>query len=74
HSRLKPMIEKAKMLKRRLDNVLTYTQHRITNAVSEGLNSKIQWVKSTARGFRNFDNFTTAIYFHCGKLDLKPSH
>ncbi len=33
--------------------VLTYTQHRITNAVSEGLNSKIQWVKSTARGFRN---------------------
>ena len=74
HSRLKPMIEKAKMLKRRLNNVLTYLQHRITNAVSEGLNSKIQWVKSTARGFRNFDNFTTAIYFHCGKLDLKPSH
>ena len=74
HSRLKPMIEKAKMLKRRLANILTYTQHRITNAVSEGLNSKIQWVKSTARGFRNFDNFTTAIYFHCGKLDLKPTH
>ena len=39
---LKPMIEKAKMLKRRLANILTYTQHRITNAVSEGLNSKIQ--------------------------------
>ncbi len=62
------------MLKRRLDNILTYTQHRITNAVSESLNPKIQWVKSTARGFRNFDNFTTAICFLCGKLDLKPSH
>lgn len=74
HSRLKPMIDKAKMLKRRLPNVLTYLQHRITNATSEGLNSKIQWVKSTARGFRNFDNFTTAIYFHCGKLALNPSH
>ena len=74
HSRLKPMIEKAKMLKRRVNNVLTYVKHRITNAVSEGLNSKIQWVKSTARGYRNFDNFTTAIYFHCGGLDLKPSH
>ena len=74
HSRLKPMIEKAKMLNRRVNNILTYVKHRITNAVSEGLNSKIQWVKSTARGYRNFDNFTTAIYFHCGGLDLKPSH
>ena len=36
----------------------------ITNAVSEGLNSKIQWVKYTARGFRNFANFVTAIYFN----------
>lgn len=74
HSRLKPMIEKAKMLKRRVKNVLTYLKHRITNAVSEGLNSKIQWVKYTARGYRNFENFATAIYFHCGGLDLKPSH
>ncbi|HLJ10927.1 MAG TPA: transposase, partial [Planctomycetaceae bacterium] len=39
----------------------------------ESLNSKIQWVKYTARGFRNFDNFATAIYFHCGKLDMTPS-
>jgi hypothetical protein len=28
---------------------------------------------STARGFRNFQNFVTAIYFHCGKLDLVPA-
>ena len=74
HSRLKPIIEKARMLKRRLPNVLTYLTHRITNAVSEGLNSKIQWMKSTARGFRNFGNFRTSIYFHCGGLDLAPGH
>jgi transposase len=73
HSRLKPMIEKAKMLKSRLPNILTYLRHGITNAVSESLNSKIQWVKYTARGFRNFQNFVTAIYFHCGDLDLAPS-
>jgi transposase len=72
HSRLGPMIEKAKMLKRRLPNVLTYIKHRITNAASEGLNSKIQWIRYTARGFRNRGNFKTAIYFHCGKLDLYP--
>jgi transposase len=73
HSQLKPMIEKAKMLKSRLPNLLTYFKRRITNATSESLNAKIQWVKYTARGFRNFLNFATAIYFHCGKLDLTPS-
>jgi transposase len=72
-SRLKPMIEKAGMLKRRFDNVITYLRHRITNAASESINSKIQWVKYTARGFRNKANFVTAIYFHCGGLDLSPS-
>jgi transposase len=72
-SRLKPMVERARLLKARLPNILTYLKHGITNAVSESLNSKIQWVKYTARGFRNFENFTTAIYFHCGGLDLAPS-
>jgi transposase len=73
HSRLSPMIEKAKMLASRLTNILTYLKHGITNATSESINSKIQWVKYTARGFRNFDNFVTAIYFHCGGLTLAPS-
>jgi transposase len=68
-----PDAPKAKMLKSRLANVLTYLKHGITNALSESLNSKIQWVKYTARGFRNFDNFVEAIYFHCGGLDLAPS-
>lgn len=73
HCRLKPILDKARMLKSRLANILTYLQHGITNATSESLNSKIQWVKYTARGFRNFDNFVTAIYFHCGRLNLVPS-
>jgi transposase len=72
HARLKPIAEVAKMLKRHLDNILTYLKHRITNAVAEGLNSKIQQVKSAARGFRNFENFRTAILFFCGKLDMYP--
>jgi transposase len=47
HSRLKPVVKVARMLHGHLDNVLTYFEHRITNAVSEGLNSKIQTVKKT---------------------------
>lgn len=72
HSRLRPVIAVAKMLKRRLENVLTYLRHPVTNAVSESINARIQWVKYTARGFRNKANFVTAIYFHCGGLDLTP--
>jgi transposase len=70
--RLPPMVEKAKMLKRRLENILTYLKHPITNAATEAINAKIQWAKYTARGFRRFANFATAIYFHCGGLDLAP--
>jgi transposase len=71
-SRLKPVIEVAQMLKRHLDNLLTYLRHHITNAVTEGLNSKIQSIKAAARGFRNFKNYRTRILFFCGKLNLYP--
>ena len=37
-SRLAPMVAVARMLTARLDNILTFLTHRITNAVSEGLN------------------------------------
>ena len=66
------MIDKAKMLKNHLKNILTYLTHGITNATSESINAKIQWVKYTARGFRNIENFKNAVYFHCGGLNLYP--
>jgi transposase len=72
HSRLRPMAEVAWMIRRHLQNVLTYLRHRVTNAGLEALNATIQWVKKTARGFRNAENFKTAIYYHCGGLNLYP--
>jgi transposase len=71
-SKLKPVIKVAKMIKRHLENILTYLRHPITNAVTEGLNSKIQCIKSNARGFRSFQNYRTRILFFCGKLSLYP--
>lgn len=72
-SRLKPMIKKAKMLKRHLAHILTYFRHYITNAKSEAYNSRIQSIKSSARGFRSFENYRIRILFYCGKLDLQPT-
>jgi len=71
-SRLTPIKNVARMLKGRFNNLITYFKHRITNAMSESLNAKIQWIKYTAHGFRSRKGFRTAIYFHCGGLDLYP--
>ena len=49
-----------------------FLSHPITNAISEGFNSKIQAIKADARGFRRFENYRYRILFHCGKLDLLP--
>ena len=71
-SQLQPIKKAALMIKRHLENVLTYLKIPITNAMAEAVNSKIQWIKYTARGFRNRENFKIAILFHCGKLQLYP--
>jgi transposase len=68
-----PEIRKvARMIKKHLENILTYFECYITNAASEGLNSKIQAIKANARGFRNFENYRVSILFFCGKLELSP--
>ena len=72
HSRLEPIRKVAHMFKRHLFNILTYTKHRLTNAVAEEFNNKIQQIKQRAYGFRNIEHFKIAIYFHCGGLDLYP--
>jgi transposase len=73
HSRLTPVIKVAKMIKRHLPNVLTYFRHHVTNATAEGLNSLIETVRKRAAGFRSKKHFKTAIYFHCGGLNLYPT-
>lgn len=51
HSKLRPVVKVARMLKNHLSNVLTYCDHVVTNATSEGLNSKIQTLKKTPMVF-----------------------
>jgi transposase len=43
---------------------MAYFRHRITKAVAESINSRIQQIKANARGFRNFENFRAAILFY----------
>ncbi len=47
-SNLPEMKKVAQMLARHLDGLLNFTEFRITNAVAEGFNSKIQSLKAEA--------------------------
>ena len=72
HSRLSPIIQVAKRLKRHEDRIFSFFRLRATNAIAEGINNKIQSIKKKAYGFRNIQRFIDAIYFHCGGLQLYP--
>jgi len=72
HTKLEPMKKVARMIKKRLRNVVSYCDLGITNAVAEGINSKIMSIKRRVGGYRNRENFKKAIFFYCGGLDLYP--
>ena len=45
---------------------------RVTNAVAEGLDSKVAPILKMAYGFRNKDALRTAVLFRWGDLRLHP--
>jgi len=73
-SRLDPVKKFAQTLKTNWTGVINYFDSRITNAVLEGINSKVQTVRTRARGFRNINNFITMIYLVAGKLTYNFQH
>jgi transposase len=74
HSRLPPMIEAARTIKRHWDGVLNWFQSGLTNGVLEGINGLIQAAKTKARGYRSVRNLITIVYLIAGKLDLCVTH
>ena len=50
-TKLEPLKTVARLIKERLQNVVSYCTHRITNAVAEGMNSKIMSIKRRVGGF-----------------------
>jgi len=73
HSRLQPMIDAARTVKRHWDGILRWHDSHIANGILEGLNSLVQAAKAKARGYRSTHNLKAMIYLIAGKLDLLPS-
>lgn len=72
HSEIKPMISVADTMLKHIDGVINAALYQLTNARAESINAKIQVVKSTARGFKNFTGYRTSLMFFLGRLDLLP--
>lgn len=71
--RLPPMRKAAETIRKYLWGILTAITSGVTNALTEGMNARIQALKRRACGYRNRDRFRNAIYFHLGGLDLYPA-
>jgi transposase len=70
HSRLPPIIEVAKTIRRHQHGILRWFTSGINNGILEGINSLVQAAKAKARGYRSNRNLTTIIYLIAGKLDF----
>lgn len=62
HSKLEPFKKVARTIAMKANGILNYFENRLTNAVLEGTNSMIQYIKTRARGYKNTENFKAMIY------------
>ena len=70
-SRLAPMVELARTLRRHWDGVVNWFDSQISNGVLEAINGLVQAAKRRARGYRNVSYLITMIYLLLGKLDFQ---
>lgn len=52
------------------DNIVTFIDRPLTNAVGEGINRILKIVKNRASGFRNLESFSDIIFLTVGDLDI----
>lgn len=70
-SRLEPLRRFANTVMRHFENIVSFIETRLTNAVSEGLNRIIRMAKNRASGFRNLNAFSDIIYLVAGDVDIQ---
>jgi transposase len=60
----------AQSLKGHFDGIVAYARTGLTNGLLEGINTKIQLIKRTARGYKDTETFKRMIYLCFGCLEL----
>ena len=67
---IKPMIKVAATFTNHMEGIINYVKHKVTNALVERINGKIQNLKNVGRGYRSFHGLRIAVLFFNAKLDL----
>ena len=71
-SRVAPMKEVARMIRKHFDGIVAWTQTRQTNGFIEALNGLFQAAKRKARGYTRFATMRTVLFLIAGKLNFTP--
>ena len=69
-SKVEPMKDVVRMLRRHWCQIINWTNSRITNGFLESLNGVFQAAKRKARGFSEFRTIRAVIFLLAGKLDF----
>jgi len=72
-SRIPSLRQFVDTLRNHFDNIVAFTDRKLTNAVGENLNRIVKIVKNRASGYRNLYSFADMIYLTVGDLDI-PAH
>ena len=71
-TRLEPVKAVVRLFKKHWANIVTFFRYHLSNALAEGINSRIQHLIQKACGYRNRERFKRDVLFHLGGLDLYP--
>lgn len=71
-SGIREVVDVAIMFSNHINGIINAMTNKLNNAMAERLNGKIQLLKMSARGYRTFLRFRSAILFFNGKLNLSP--
>ncbi len=69
-SKVEPMKEVARMIRKHFDGIVAWAQTRQTNGFLEALNGLFQAAKRKARGYVSVNTMRTVILLIAGKLDF----
>lgn len=71
-SRLAPFVRVARTIRGHLDGILAYVRHRLTNAVVEGINTRLRMVARRAFGFHSPGALIAMYHLCAGHIPLNP--
>ncbi|MGB1270315.1 MAG: transposase [Flavobacteriaceae bacterium] len=57
-----------KSMNKHFNNIINFTESKVTNGLLEGMNSKIQCIRKIARGYKHNDNLKRMILFAFGQI------